>query len=290
MRLDGVLTPTRVELGHRCYRRHAISDILEKNLYKAASAAFGNVIHAGAAAHWRGSGIDQVLDAVRQEYLKNANDLNEKHSFELAESMIKHYIENARISGPFIGNYQVVTIEERISTVINGYKISMQLDRALSLDNRRMLIVDTKTAARLDQRWRNGWDMSLQMKLYKLITQTLFDMPVDIVVEGLLKAPKSKIEYYATPDWDFDQLDEAKNQFLAIASADDEVLSSARINFDTEFDLGRLTEVIVNQTRYNPGDCNSYNVQCPFYRVCSSPPSQRVGLLNAEYIDVPGDY
>jgi hypothetical protein len=290
MRTDGVITPTRVELGSRCYRRHAISDVLEKGLYKSPSAGFGNVIHAGAAAHWlrsyRGEQVDPIERATA-EFRRVEQDMNDKHSLELALAMLDVYQQQASLAGPLsAADYHIVTIEERLETEIGGYTLSFQLDRLLANNNQeRLLLLDTKSAARLDQRWRSGWDRSLQFKLYKAAIQRVYEMPVDIIIEGVLKTPKSKIEYYLVPDWDDSQLDEAISQMCFIAEKDRKLL-----NILTSTDESTMIEYVLTQTSFNPQDCHSYNTDCPFLKLCDSPLEIRRGLLESEYITIAGDY
>lgn len=286
MRTDGVITPTRVELGARCYRRHAVIDVLEKGLAKNPAAVFGNVIHAGAAAHWQGLDVRQALE---DEYERYKHELNDKHSLELALSMFDTYITEARLAGPFDNNYQIVTIEQRLPVLLtdNGeqFELTFQLDRLLAQDNQRLLLIDTKSASRLDQNWRGQWDRALQFKLYKRAITKLYDMPVDIIIEGVLKTPKSKIEYYLVPDWDEDTLDEAEWLACQIARRDRHLLDLL-----TSHGEDVMIEHVLTKTEFNYQDCKSYGAPCPFIKLCDAPPSLRVGILNAEYIDIPAEY
>lgn len=283
MRLDNLITPTRVELASRCYRRHVLTDIMEKGLYKSAAASFGNVIHAGVAEYWRSLDISLMLKAVTDEYTKYQNDMNDKHSLPLALSMMEQYAEKAVKAGVYNDIYQTVMIEERMEYKIDGLKFSFQLDRLLSWENTQLVLVDAKTASRLDARWRSQWPLSLQMRLYKRAIEDMFDMPVDIVIEGLEKKLPLKIEYYPCPDWDKDQLDEAVEQAKRIYAKDEALLSVYFNNGEDEFIEAAL------RSEFNYGDCHAYNFDCPFLPLCGASPSHRKGML-MDYIDVVGEY
>lgn len=283
MRTDNVETPTRVQLGARCYRRHVISDILEKALYKSPSAAFGNVMHSGSAEWWKSSDITLANAAILNEYKNREDAMNEKHSLELAFMLMRKYSENATLEGPFGASYDynIVSLEQRYEVEIEGFKLNFQVDRLLGLGTERLLVVDLKTASRFDKKWRSQWEYDLQMKLYKVGMQKLFGLPTDIVIEGLEKT-KGEIEYVVIPDHSDSVLDEAVEQFLYIARKDRDLLVGK--------DLPNFVETALVSTDFNYQDCYSYNVECPFARLCRANPEEREGILYGEYFDEPGDF
>lgn len=289
MRLDNVITPTRVELGQRCYRRHVIADRLERHSYVSPSAEFGSVIHAGAAAWWRSGDLHAATDAAISEWNKRQASLNEGHSLELAAAIMAYYAGHAALAGPIDDDYRLVSVEERLEVPIGDFTLSFQSDRVLSLNNERLLIVDTKTASRLDKRWRSQWETSVQMKLYQAAAGRLYDMPVSIVVEGVLKAAAPKIEYVVCPEWDAATLLEAEREMLRIARMDEVVTRACRVE-DGTIDADLLMRRVLINVPFNYGDCYSYNIECPYRRLCTAPPNERVGLLKAEYFEREGDY
>lgn len=285
MRTDGVTTPTRVESGSRCHRRHLLSNIAEKGKYKSAAAAFGTCLHAGTAEWWRSSDPAKVLEAGSAEWRAQQSTMNEKHSLELLTAMLTKYTMNAKLGGPFDEQFQVVTIEERLPVTFEGVSLNFQLDRLLSIDNQRLVLVDTKSASRLDARWRSQWDRSLQQKLYMAAVQKLYDMPCQVVMEGVSKTAKADIEYYICPEWTDAQLDEAVNQARWIQKKDKAYLDILTLEGEQA-----MLEAMLNQSEFNPEDCFSYNVECPFLPLCNADPMQRLGLLLADYQDMPGDF
>lgn len=283
MRTDGVLTPTRVELASRCHRRHVITDILEKGLYESPSAKFGNIIHAGVAEWWKSRDLTNVEKAAREEFKKWEKVLNEKHSIDLALEMLRQYPEKASLGGLFHEDLQIVTIEERLSVELDFGFVTFQLDRLLSENNQKLILVDAKTASRIDNKWRQQWNRSLQMRLYKKLLQKAYDMPVDIVIEGLEKKLPLKVEYVLCPDFSLGETDEALWLARKIAEKDKEILDKLAESTEEGIDFA-LTE-----TEFNYQDCYAYNFPCPFLQLCEAPVELRRGLL-AEYIDISAEY
>lgn len=284
MRTDGILTPTRVELGSRCHRRHVITDILEKGLYESAAAKFGNVVHTGTAEWWKSRDLTKVEAAVIAEGKKWEHILDEKHSLALAQTMVEQYTEKASLSGLFGEDLQIVTIEERLPVKVPFGEMTFQLDRLLARDNDRLILVDTKTASRIDQKWRGQWNRSMQMRLYKRLLELTYRMPVDIVIEGLEKKLPLKIEYVLCPDFSAGELDEAFWLAEGIAKKDKEILTLF-LEKGEEYGI----EAAVGRTEFNYQDCFSYNVPCPFLKLCEAPVEERRGLLG-EYLDISADY
>jgi len=299
--LPVVVTPSRIENANRCYRRHVLNDVLQKARYYSSSLEFGSVVHAGAAAHWRSNGDPAVIaKAVNDEwhtrFVANPRVDQDKVSLELALHMTATYMADATIAGPFTreGEWQVVSVEDRLEVPLvlsdgEKAKLSFQTDRVVwNKETEHLVIVDTKTGARLDKRWERQWDTSLQMKLYKAGAAKAYDFPasiVDVIVEGVLKDTPSKIVYVPCPDWSEGMLDEAVRQAVFIAERDRALITSA--------DYGQLRNVsniaadAVTKTQINYMSCFEYGVECPYRRLCTADPDDRVALLNAEYFDMP---
>lgn len=298
--LPVVVTPTRVELGLRCYRRHVIADLLQRARYVSPSLEFGSVVHAGAAAWWKNADLDgdvaraKAHAAVNAEWAKRF-DANPAitpgdHSLQLAEAMIQTYTMTAELNGPFgleKGDWQIVSVEDRLEVPLvigNGRsaKLSFQTDRVVfNKTNDHLVVVDSKTAARIDKRWERQWETSLQMKLYKAGAARAYDMPpenIDVVVEGILKDVPSRVVYIPCPDWSVGLLNEAIAQAQEIASRDTDLLLGRSVD--------EIPELAVNKTSINYMSCFEYGVECPFRRLCTSEPEERVALLTSEFFEI----
>lgn len=310
IKLPIVITPTRVELGLRCHRRHVLSDILSRASYYSPSLEFGSVIHAGAGAHWLGTKFQNQKpwrQAIEEEWQKRfvEKDISQESvSLQMANAMMEHYEVNAQLAGPFTeeGGYKLVDVEQRFEVPFQlssgeSALISFQCDRIVhNSEKDHYVIPDTKTAQRLDARWERQWEMSLQMKLYKaLIKQVLGASNVDIVIEGVLKHIPSDIRYYVCPDWSDLQLGEALYAARAVADQDEAILkegySHSIMDPSERYQVVRSKEAVEEMAcRYtlpNYGDCFAYNVECPFRRICSADVPERVGILRGEYFELP---
>lgn len=292
LHLPIVLTPTRAELGSRCHRRHFLSDILERNRYHSPSLAFGTVIHAAAAEWWRSFDHAAAARVLHDTYAAvDPSTFGQTTTEQLAQAMLTTYVQNAALAGPFqsMGPWQIVSIEDRLEIPLGRHRLSFQTDRVLfNKDRGHLVVVDTKTAQRLDARWERQWEMSLQMKLYRRAMQRVYDMPLlDIVIEGVLKDMPSKLRYYTCPEWDAGMLDEAERQFIHVADMDRALVAS---EIDVPVDTSIAEEWGVSKTAVNYHDCHSYNTECPFRRLCIAPVEQRVGILRAEYFETPSEY
>lgn len=308
VKLPVIITPTRAELGLRCYRRHALADILLRARYASASLEFGSVVHAGVGAWWTAAKRDKTVDeakqlahsALQQEWDKrfthNARmESPGDHTLALAQGMLEGYFKQATGAGPFeleTNDWQIVSTEERIEVELGGdtpkgSKVSVQQDRVLFNKNKNhLIVVDTKTASRMDKRWERPWATSLQMKLYHAVMATAYDMPVEnvsVVIEGVLKDVPTQVRYIPCPQWSEEMLDEAMAQARIVANRDYKLVSfegQPRNQSDAE-------EIAVNHTPLNYQSCFEYNVECPFYGVCTAEPNERGNILRAEYFEIP---
>jgi hypothetical protein len=305
--LPVLVTPTRVELGLRCYRRHAISDILQRASYSSPSLEFGSVVHAGAGVWWAANkqkfspadARGYAMAGLGQEYNKrftmnpeiNVGD----HTLELAQRMLENYLLTARIAGPLTDaadDWDITMVEERLEVPLlrnaDGVLglLSFQPDRMVSSKSLGVIAaVDTKTASRFDKRWMRRWEMSLQMKLYKAGLAKAYDWDpskTEIIIEGVLKDVPSEVRYVACPDWSKDVLSEAVNQAHFIASRDYSLITSE----DQPRNLVNIIQDAVTKTSVNYEDCYAYGVECPFRKLCVAEPEQRVALLMAEYFEI----
>lgn len=314
MKLDlpVVITPTRAELGARCHRRHFLADVLGKARYASPSLEFGSVIHAGAAAHWLGQDVMKVLSdewSKRFEVLQagyTSLPSQEKVSLAMANGMLDGYARNAQIAGPFTdqGDFKLVDVEQRFEIPLMDTKLSFQMDRvAYDKEQNWMVVVDSKTAARLDARWDKQWETSVQMKLYRGGAKKVFDTGgrIDIVVEGILKHVPSLVRYYVCPEWSDGILAEAAHNAYTIAKLDEEILTqgsdiveladvTGKLTQKLTPNLAKIEEIALKFTPVNYFDCFSYGVECPFRRLCVSDVEHRVPILHAEYFDIEGEY
>lgn len=298
------VTPSRVELGHRCYRRHAIADQLKRVRYFSPSLEFGSIIHAGAAAWWSSESSDgniarqEAKDAVRMEWGKRfesgtgavPGDL----TLDTAIGMIDYYTKNAELSGAFSlepGEWQLVAAEERLEIPLGkGMVLSFQNDRIVwNKQMGHLVVVDTKTASRVDYRWKRQWETTDQMKLYKKGVSVAFDIDpekVDIVIEGLVKKVPSALEYVVCPPWEIGLLDEAWRQAVSIAERDRALM----FDHDMPRDVGKVEYDALVLTDHNYQCCFEYGVECPYRRLCLADPDERVSLLHGEYFTIEGEY
>lgn len=297
--LPVVLTPSRTELGKRCHRRHVISDVLQRGKYYSASLEFGSTCHAGVAEWWKTGDVVKVQEAVRREW--NVRFTAEKGllspkglSEPLAQSMMSGYIGSAGLAGTYtpLGPWKVVMVEERLETKVGPYVLSFQVDRLVhNFERDHIVVVDYKTAARLDGKWAEQWERSLQMKLYRYAVMKVFDREegVDIIVEGQEKTPKGELRYHPCPEWSPAMLEEAVDQFCYVAEQDETMIQFA-MREDGTLDLDALIEYSLTQTGVNYHDCNSYNSPCQFLPLCTAEPETRIGLLKSDYLEIEGEY
>lgn len=308
LRLPVVVTPTRAELGARCHRRHFLSDVLCKSLYSSPSLEFGSLIHAAGSAHWAktkfldadlASIADDWRTVVNKEWqtrFVQTNVSQESVSLEMAIAMMEYYEANAQLAGPYqdaADDWVLVDIEQRFEMPVKGHLLSFQMDRIVYSKSQDWLVIgDIKTAARLDKRWEKQWEKSLQMKLYRLGSQTVFGHTgkLDVFIEGLHKHVPSKIQYYSCPEWSPSMLGEAAYNAVNIARLDQEIIEAAN-NGDGTFSLSKAEELGVRYTPVNYSDCFSYGVECPFHRICVADVDERVGILRGEYTEkIEEDY
>lgn len=290
-------------MGLRCSRRHVLTDVLERGKCKAPSAAFGSVIHAAAATYWSelrsGAASVVAVNAARAAvadsyplFMNGACTIGD-HTMEMAAAMIDTYVQRAEIAGPYTssGEWQLLLIEERLHIPIGDYVLSFMNDRQAynpQLDWR--VLMDLKTAARMDARWRSTWMMSLQMKLYRYAALEWFDTArTDIVIEGMSKGAKATLAYVPLPDWSGDILAEAVTQWKRVAAADEQIIRMAMDN-DGHIDMAALEDIAVTQTAVNYHDCTAYGYSCPFMPLCSAEPEYRSGMLRADYSIVEQEY
>jgi len=306
------ITPTRVELGLRCHRKHVLTDLLGRAKYRSPSLEFGSVIHSGVSALWlnrKQSTQPHWSIPLEQEwdkrFVKNPDISTESVSLAMANGMMEYYDLNAKLAGGLGGEedgWKLVDVEQRFEVPIqidpiSQIIISFQCDRIVAHEDGRLAIVDTKTAARLDSRWDKQWEMSIQMKLYRLLVQTVFDREdVIVIVEGVKKHVPSELRYVMCPEWSTKQLGEALYMAKSVAARDHDLLVKGvgyepwdpdRKPILTTRSKEELEQLAVAYTLPNYGECFSYNVECPFRQICIADVDERVGILRGEYFEIP---
>lgn len=305
IQLPVIVTPSRVELGLRCHRRHVLADIVQVASYYSPSLEFGSVIHAGVGAWWNAGDVDtnaarQLAHAALQAEWHKRFTMNPKVdpgslSELTAKVMLDTYINTATLCGPYEleGDWQLVSVEERIEVPlplggIDQAVLSFQTDRVVwNKERQHLVVIDTKTASRMDRKWARQWETSLQMKLYKAAACKAYDMEaenVSVVVEGVLKSVPSVVQYEPCPDWSEGVLAEAVNQAKIIARRDLELIRSdiAGAPRDRQY---VVHDALVN-TAINYMSCYEYGVECPFRKLCTAEPEERVAILNGEYFEI----
>lgn len=299
VQLPVIITPSRAELGARCHRRHFLGDILGKARYVSPSLGFGSVAHAGFGAHWLGQ---DVRGALSKEWGLQKIE-SDSLSLQMAEGMLDGYMQNAELAGPFTsqGNWKLVDVEQRFEIPLRDLKLSFQCDRIVyDKEQNWLVIVDSKTAGRLDAKWEKQWETSLQMKLYRAGIKQVFDTAgrIDVVIEGVLKHVPSTIRYYVCPEWSDGLLSEAGHNAYMIASMDKDLIEQGSTVIELADAEGTLSqklvpdfatveELAVKFSPVNYHDCFSYGVECQFRRICTANIEERVPILHAEYFDNP---
>lgn len=296
-----VLSPTRAESGISCHRKHLIADMLERGKGKAASLAFGTTIHAGVGElhsliEFKGlsrvEAFGPAMDRMAAEYAEQGVE-SEKMTWEMAERMLTAYVAQFQRVGPFdaIGEWKPLSVEDRVKLRVGDFVLSFQQDRAYqSVLSDAIRFGDLKTASRPDRKWEEGWKTSLQMKLYALGTKRTYGIDdVEGFIEGIDKNVKPKLHYVMLPHWSDEVLEEAEREFLAIARADEALLMSCILE-DGSVDMAELEYAILVKSRHNRANCFSYGSACEFLDLCNAEPSERRGLLHAEYEIVEQDY
>src|ERR1043166_1514537 len=235
IQLPVVITPTRAELAARCHRRHFLADILGKARYVSPSLAMGSVLHMGFSHLWlerKGVTAPHWSEAIKKEFEVQKVEDDGKNTIQLAQAMMENYEKEALIAGPLSnqGNFSVVDVEQRFELPLKDIMLSFQMDRVVyDKDQDWMIIVDSKTAARLDSKWDRQWETSIQMKLYRAGARQVFGHVgrLDIVVEGVLKHVPSDIRYFVCPEWSDGLLAEAMHNAYVHASRDRALIEQA---------------------------------------------------------------
>lgn len=303
LELPVVITPTRVELGGRCHRRHFLGDVLNKTLYRSPSLEFGSMIHAGGSSYWLGKDWRPVIENEWKERFEKTSVSQDSVSLPMANAMMEFYQTNAKLAGPFqdaADDWVLVDVEQRFEMPIRDNDknmviavLSFQMDRIVYSKSQDWLVIgDIKTAARLDKRWEKPWEKSLQMKLYRIGVRTVFEHvgKLDVFIEGLHKHVPSDIRYYACPEWSDGLLGEAVFNAKNIADIDKELIKAC-MDSDGSISLAKAEELGVRYTTVNYNDCYSYGVECIFHRICTADVDERVGILRGEFTEkVEEDY
>lgn len=279
-----------------CHRAHVVQDILSLRLIKRDEAAmsFGTVMHAGAAAWWKTGEAEAAREAVRTSYTLPENlrflENDRTHTLGLAGFLINEYVRIAQPVGWFEAKgWEPVAIEDRVVFDL-GHDLailSFQMDRLYRNEKGEGVLVDTKTAGRMDKRWHEKWGLSLQQKLYAYAARERYG--VDLIghfIEGILKKMPTEVKYVPLPIWGKSTLDEAMTQFVAVCQKDAAIVAGA-IGDDGLVDMERLFQAAVTETDFSPEFCGRWGRPC---ELCALPPEARVGTLLADYEIVTPTY
>jgi len=298
------LSPTRAELSGRCFRRHLLADILRRFKYKSASALFGTYTHAGTAAWWRYSVLEAVslpqaydnmmAAALEPEGGWKIDDDDKKHGKDTLRAMLDKYAVSAKLAGELPGRWEIVQLEERgWLDVAAGRQMPYQMDRLIqSLDDPDVrAVVDTKTSARPDQRWRDSMSRSIQQRLYRHANEHHLGRPVaHTIIEGLPKNGKdlSPVYHWASLGWTPAYVQEAVDFWHFCAeNLEDFILEVREIAGESvdDSDLLYMTALsgAVLHPSFNTQDCLAYNFPCPYMTMCDTDPGDRLGLALSDY-------
>lgn len=279
-----VLSPTRVAGALKCLRKHALSEMLGMVPASAEgespALAFGDLMHRASALHWT-AGAE-----VAREFLLStfAEAYDSKHTPELAHRLLGIYAAEARLM-PFGGDeWEIETVEQRLSLPVPFGTLTFQVDRLLRHkdEHSRRALVDLKTASRCDRRWEAQWPRSLQMRLYAECVARYYGAPLQWqIIEGLDKTTP-RVVYLALPEVSEEKRAEAWHIVEWVARHDSELLDGAT-DEDGSVNLERLLELALTQTPTNEGECFTYGRPCQFLPLCDAEPSERIALLRSEY-------
>ena len=298
--LPVVMSPTRVELGARCYRRLLLEDVLRLSAYKSPSALFGDRMHAGTDAWWQNAGLagpERYL-AARNAILTDWNvpDGGRKpHTQELAGEMLDAYVKGARLAGDMPGEWRLVSGEQRLTQALSDDVVmAYKVDRLVGDKEGRLAILDTKTSARPDARWEAGMKRSVQQRCYKALEQERLGREIEFgLIEGLPKNGNLAPKYvWASLGWTDEYVEEA----LTLARAVGEKVVEFVLHVHAGLPRGASWEDLRRRALEHAGgipdfnyqDCQSYGMPCPYMETCDAHPDDRLGLLqDPEEFQVP---
>lgn len=293
-------SPSRIEVGSRCHRRHFAADVLclKQNGRTEDALAVGTVIHAGAAENWRSGDVELAVLATREAYRQEEERMSGKFTGGVLEKIMRGYCGQAQLipgdNGTFVKK-RIVALEQRVVMDFGiEARLAFQLDRLVASEEPGGLelwtLVDTKSFTRADREWREQWSLSLQQKLYSVAIREQYKRRIDAhFIEGVAKKLPTEVLYVPLPDWDDDQLDEAVMQFRRVCQKDAKIVAMAT-GLDGAIDVDLLFELAVTHTEFNPHDCFAYHSPCPLLEVCNAPFAERVGLLKADFTHSPPAY
>lgn len=289
-------SPSRAETAARCQRRHFVHDVLclRRKERDEAAVSVGTVVHAGAAEWWKTGDLSAALLAARRRYHELAQwfmPYDELTPGFVADHLVRRYTDQATLTGIYpTEGAELVSVEQRIVLPLGAEAtLSFQADRVLRYNDGTYVVIDTKTARRLDAYWRKRWRVSLQQKLYHWgVYQYYGAKSVVGAVEGLQKDVAARLEYVQTM-WTDGELEEAVEFFKRMVQ-DDAALVAVATEPDGSVNLNKLYDVAINSTNFNPADCWSYGKECELYELCTSDPAYRVGLLTADFEYVEPDF
>lgn len=280
-----VLSPTRVNQGIRCLRKHALSDVvsyLPTGAGDSAALEFGTRMHRACAIMWESGD-----PAVGSEYLRaQAWPLNEKHTLGLALQCYGAYATQAKPMPYDTGGelWEFLAIEERVVMQVRpGVQLSFQLDRLMRKPSTGQLaLFDIKTAARCDARWAKQWPRDLQMKLYSEAVVRKYGRALDwLVVEGLSKE-NGTLNLVVLPEFSDAVRAEAWRDFEWVALHDKQLLDACTLA-DGTVDGEQLAVRALSETPHSPAECFTYGSQCMFLPLCDAEPGERIALLREGY-------
>jgi hypothetical protein len=286
-----IISPTRVEGGIKCIRKHVLDDVVS---YKPSGTGpnvpqeFGVRMHKGVGHWWADRDLEICI-----EYLHSCEwPLNEKHTLGLAINLMTMYSEKAKLM-PFAApgdDWQLVALEERVLLPIGNVVLSWQLDR-LAEEKRMGLLAmtDVKTASRTDGKWEKQWPTSIQMKLYSEAIVRKYGRELDwLIIEGLQKGP-ALYKPYSVPIFSPAIREEAMRNFEWVVKHDAQLLDNCMLA-DGTVDAEKLLERALTETPHNPAECYSYYSTCDYRRLCDAEPSERLGLLKEGFEYHEPDY
>jgi len=319
------ITPTRVELAARCYRRHCLSDLVHLKPLgdgKDPNLAFGDMAHQSTAVFWRectdaegwelgGSGramaYGKVMQFIGDTWPKVWEDVvaktnQEYMTIELLGMLMEEYTKNARVGGDFPGHWRIVETEQRRKAELAGLiplQVFYQIDRLIQNEEGDYGIFDTKTASSLSPMWRRTQEQSIQQRIYKALEEQRLGKEIRYsAIEGVAKKQAAgMIEYvWLNMNWDKDFVNEALLQAKSQASKDDRLLLQAHMDYSGDDPrllwMAALNRILTDPTtvEFNTQDCQSFFKGCEYESLCFSNPSEREGIALGDFQLLVKDY
>ncbi len=310
IRLPVVLSPSRTETSAACHRKHFGSDVIDRHMGKKHGAEFGTAIHFGIGSYYescnddgRDGSINTAAECATKAWIRERPE-GDNNSHSMLAEIMGWYLpraSNGSLLAPeaLPGDGWALAVcqdrrmvERRIVIAVEGHELSFQIDRLLVNKQNDYAIVDTKTAAKVDNKWRTQWPTSVQQRLYTwgmkewMKRNGIRFNNFYSCIEGIHKALPIRITSILLPQWTDSELDEAKRLWKANADKDlaviNEGIRRAVEAYGEGFSPDQLRECVEDiaftHTEFNFADCWRYG-KCAYWDICRAPPEARGSMI-----------